>query len=377
MFLLFFSIICFSGCNQSSNGGKNNTEQKDKEQIEVTLAGDTNVIIGSTKTFKMQKSSKWETVKNNPAITAVTYAQGYELDKWKEDSATGADLVDGYVFETNKTIFAVSKVKPAEINPEDIFEFEGDQEDGLIKRKSSYNKDNLPETLVIPDKLDGKYVKAIAESAFENCTKIKTLDFSRCTQFLYVDGMAFTGCTRLETIKLPSSLKVINPNAFQGCTNLTNVDFSACTALDELSGFDECTKLTTIDLSKCTVLKNIVGSAFAECTALKTVKFPISLEKLENAFTECKELENVDLSICKELKEIGTKTFYNCKKASVKLPKISALTLTKTSFGEITQKGEDKLCKEIQIPEGAEGNALKTLLTNTAQYPENKITTYN
>ena len=460
LFLLLSSMICFVGCNQANNKGKDNTNQTEAKHIVITLTGDEHVAKGKGTTFKVAKNttwkevkenanvkavkfannyeldkwkqdnatgtdladtyvfatdktiyavsktknvpstdititiqgdehvaegknvtftvakdSKWEAVKSHEKIKAVKFADNYELDKWKQDNATGTDLADTYVFATDKTIYAVSKTKVQQPKPEDIFEWDADEGEGFLKRKESFDKENLPETLVIPNKLNGQDVTMLV-GGFANCTKIKMIDFSQCTALIAIGTSAFESCTNLEgKITLPASLTTIQTNAFQGCAKITEVDFSACTALESLAGFNECAGLTTVDLSKCTALKTIDSSAFSECTALKTVNFPVSLEKLENAFTECIELENVDLSKCVSLKEIGFKTFYNCKKATIKLPSITRLKLTATSFGERTQQGEDKLCKEILL-KGDQGDKLKMLIKLKAKYPEERIGTY-
>ncbi len=352
------------------------TKNVPSTDITITIQGDEHVAEGKNVTFKVAKDSKWETVKSHEKIKAVKFADNYELDKWKQDNATGTDLSDAYVFATDKTIYAVSKTKVQQLTPEDIFEWDADEGEGFLKRKESFDKENLPETLVIPNKLNDKDVTMLV-GGFANCTKIKMIDFSQCTALIAIGTSAFEGCTNLEgKITLPASLTTIQTNAFQGCAKITELDFSACTALESLAGFNECAGLTTVDLSKCTALKTIDSSAFSECKALKTVNFPVSLEKLENTFTECIELEIVDLSKCTSLKEIGFKTFYNCKKASIKLPDITRLKLTATSFGEITGGGEDKLCKTILTAKGDKGDALKELIKRKAKYPEERIKTY-
>ncbi len=76
-----------------------------------------------------------------------------------------------------------------------------------------------------------------------------------------------SGCTSLKTIKLPPNLGVIADKAFNNCTNLINIDFSKCTKLTKiyLEAFFNCSALNDIDLSKCTSLNEIGKQAFYGC----------------------------------------------------------------------------------------------------------------
>ena len=224
LFLLLSSMICFVGCNQANNKGKDNTNQTEAKHIVITLTGDEHVAKGKGTTFKVAKNTTWKEVKENANVKAVKFADNYELDVWKQDNATGTDLADTYVFATDKTIYAVSKTKVQQPKPEEIFEWDEDEGEGFIKRNKSFDKEKLPETLSIPNKLNGKDVTMISGSAFANCTKIKMIDFSQCTSLVGIGASSFEGCTNLEgKITLPASLTTIQTNAFQGCTKITEV----------------------------------------------------------------------------------------------------------------------------------------------------------
>ncbi|MGP1521275.1 MAG: leucine-rich repeat protein [Treponema sp.] len=89
----------------------------------------------------------------------------------------------------------------------------------------------------------------------------------------------------LDNVDLSSCTEFTVLGAFQGCTNLKTINFSRCTKLATIwnSCFSGCTGLTGImDLSSFTNLKKIMGGAFGGCTNL-TVKLPSSITSIESA----------------------------------------------------------------------------------------------
>ena len=87
---------------------------------------------------------------------------------------------------------------------------------------------------------------------------------------------AFSGCSGLTGITLPSSLTSIGIYAFDGCSGLTEVDLSNCTSLTSIGeyAFNNCDGLTEVDLSNCTSLTSIGRHAFVSCANLRSITFP-------------------------------------------------------------------------------------------------------
>ena len=65
-------------------------------------------------------------------------------------------------------------------------------------------------------------VSSIQAYAFQNCTNLVYADLSACTMTA-VNQELFEGCTSLETVILPSSIKEIYWEAFSGCTSLNTI----------------------------------------------------------------------------------------------------------------------------------------------------------
>ncbi|MGP1491682.1 MAG: formylglycine-generating enzyme family protein [Treponema sp.] len=78
-------------------------------QVTITVAGDTQVTHKRTEsTFKVDKGETWVHAKEL-AANKITYADGYENDTWKLTDGLGQDIPDNHQFNTDTTVYAVSK----------------------------------------------------------------------------------------------------------------------------------------------------------------------------------------------------------------------------------------------------------------------------
>jgi len=91
-------------------------KMKKVDTVDVTINGDEHVQAESKKTFKVSKGTLWKVLKETQNIKGVAFTEGYMLDKWLEDSASGTDLVDTYAFQDNKTIFVKSTIQMKKID---------------------------------------------------------------------------------------------------------------------------------------------------------------------------------------------------------------------------------------------------------------------
>ena len=111
------------------------------------------------------------------------------------------------------------------------------------------------------------------------------------------------GCSSLATVTFEkgSQLKTIGggyssyyPNyygAFADCTALTSIEIPASVETIEAAAFMRCSKLATVTFEKGSQLKTIGGDysssyyygVFSDCTALKSIEIPASVETIEAA----------------------------------------------------------------------------------------------
>ena len=204
-------------------------------------------------------------------------------------------------------------------------------------------------------------VETIGTAAFKGCSSLTTVTFEKESQLKTISGGysnpnyygVFSDCTALTSIKIPASVKTIEEAAFKGCSSLATVTFekgsqlktirsadsyyphtyygafSFCpiTSIEipasvetiEAAAFKGCSSLTTVTFEKESQLKIIGGGygysysgtfyyygAFSDCTALKSIEIPASVETIEVvAFKGCSSLITVTFEKGSQLKIIG------------------------------------------------------------------------
>ncbi|MBQ7462243.1 MAG: leucine-rich repeat protein [Bacteroidaceae bacterium] len=150
-------------------------------------------------------------------------------------------------------------------------------------------------------------IKTIYRYAFENCSKLKSVNFENVDTICVY---AFQSAA-FETLNL-TNVKEIQQGAFRKCQNLTDVQLGPVCKLG-VSVFNGCSKLTTIDISSaniegadgcfsgCSSLKSVTANAtilpggiFRSCKTLETVKLGSKLESITyDAFENCTGLRNI------------------------------------------------------------------------------------
>ena len=199
-------------------------------------------------------------------------------------------------------------------------------------------------------------VETIEAAAFMGCSSLATVTFEKGSQLKTIGGGyssyypnyygAFLDCTALTSIEIPASVETIEAAAFMRCSKLATVTFekgsqlktiggdyssyyygvfSDCTALKsieipasvetiEAAAFKGCSSLATVTFEKGSQLKTIGGGyyyhyyygVFSDCTALKSIEIPASVETIEaTAFKGCSSLATVTFEKGSQLKTIG------------------------------------------------------------------------
>ena len=145
-----------------------------------------------------------------------------------------------------------------------------------------------------------------------------------------------------KTITIPASVTKLNPGAFSGFNKLTKVTFEEGNKLTEIPArcFADCTALKEIILPD--TVESIGDEAFLNCSALQKVVLSSALKTINyNAFSGCSVLENIELP--NGLQEIGKWAFQNCKKLKeLNLPE------TLTNLGKLAIEGTS--VEEIILP---------------------------
>jgi len=130
----------------------------------------------------------------------------------------------------------------------------------LIEYEAFFNCESL-ENLVLP-----KGLKDIREHAFSG-SGIKSLVMNE--PVTYINSHIFSGCTKLESVKLPEGLSVIGHYWFIECSSLASIQLPG--SITEISqyAFKNCTALTKITVPSAVTL--IGYETFAGCTSLSEI----------------------------------------------------------------------------------------------------------
>ncbi len=83
---------------------------------------------------------------------------------------------------------------------------------------------------------------------------------------------AFSGCTGLTSIVIPSSIKTIEWGGFNKCISLKSITIEGPVEKIEECAFDRCTSLKTLTLAAG--IKKISNKAFVDCTAIERINVP-------------------------------------------------------------------------------------------------------
>ena len=172
-------------------------------------------------------------------------------------------------------------------------------------------------------------VKKIGASAFQDCSKLTTLNLGEDLQKVGDD--AFNGCSNVTKLTFPDATTTIGARAFQNCSSVTEVtvgkelksigasaflnckSFTALILPDDFttmgkSAFEGCIKLTVAKLGKS--LTGVPEAAFKNCIALSEMRVPATVKSIgDEAFYNDYTLAVVSMQ--EGLETIGARVFYN------------------------------------------------------------------
>ena len=173
--------------------------------------------------------------------------------------------------------------------------------------------------VTIPSTIDRYKVTGIGWCAFSGCTGLKSITIpSSVTE---IGGYAFRGCKGLKSITIPSSVTEIGENAFRGCKGLTSItadknnkNYTSVNGVlfnknkTEILAYPNAKSSSYVIPSSVT---EIGSAAFYDCTGLKSVTIPSSVKEIGiDAFSGCTGLKSVTIS--NGVTNIESWAFYGC-----------------------------------------------------------------
>ena len=167
----------------------------------------------------------------------------------------------------------------------------------------------------------------IGDYAFSGCSRLTSLTIpSSVTE---IDESAFEGCSGLTSLTIPSSVTWIGRSAFEGCSGLTSLTIPSSVTSIGKSAFDGCSGLTSLTLPSS--VTRISESAFEGCSGLTSLTIPSSVTEIgKSAFNGCSGLTS--LTLPSSVTEIGGYAFKGCSRlTSLTIPS-SVTWIGKSAF---------------------------------------------
>ena len=144
----------------------------------------------------------------------------------------------------------------------------------------------------------------IPEDAFSGCTRLTTIKLPKSIR--KIGARAFEGCRALKEINLLNDISQIGEGAFNGCTKLPNVTLPASLTSIGVSTFEGCSAFTAITLPLG--VTSIGSRAFAGCTKLKT--FTVKSVNPEQIVLGDNVWDGIDLSVATLNSLQGTQEYF-------------------------------------------------------------------
>lgn len=141
--LILLAVLLFASCkNPVGNSSVPSSPQQGggstPAQITITVAGDEHVVLKAEKTFTADKGNTWHQLKAQAEDRIDQYAAGRGPDKWKLTDASGQNLTDAHLFNTNTTVFIVTKPTSTPPTPKITITVKGDQNVELISSAPNF-----------------------------------------------------------------------------------------------------------------------------------------------------------------------------------------------------------------------------------------------
>ena len=145
---------------------------------------------------------------------------------------------------------------------------------------------NASMTLRAPsDAVDVEFADSVTSLPIGVCSDNTVLTSVTMKSVISIGEGAFSGCTSLSGVSIPSSVTVIGEAAFRGCTSLTSVDIPSSVTEIGYRAFKDCSKLETVNMYS--IHPHLVGHiAFTQGTITIPLEADLEEWKTDSRWSE-------------------------------------------------------------------------------------------
>ena len=194
---------------------------------------------------------------------------------------------------------------------------------------------DYPETfvgeVVVPETIAGKPVTEIGTDAFSFCSGITQVTLP--SGLTTISSRAFFNCTALVSAPIPETVTSIGDSAFYSCIQLTSIVIPSGVTVIQPSSFDSCRSATSVSIP--VGVTTIGNNAFYNCTSLPSVTIPSTVTSIGSfAFSFCVALTSIEIPA--GVTAISSSTFADSTSlTSVVLP-AGITSIGQSAFGNCT-----------------------------------------
>ena len=223
----------------------------------------------------------------------------------------------------------ITRIKSKYCNNNKYESVEDNKEYNNTNYEIIYEGEKISDTLVIPYKIDGKFIENgipgeeytivgvnLTVSSAKSLPFVETIIYPNTVKTIttYIDDRYYLSAyenPKLKKVVLPQNIESIPNRMFEGCEVLTSITIpETVTSIGE-KAFSCCYQLKEISIPDAVTY--IGKTAFMHCDIIKEVKLPSKLSRItENMFSHCYDLETV--TIPTSVKYIDEAAFRNCSK---------------------------------------------------------------
>lgn len=180
---------------------------------------------------------------------------------------------------------------------------------GLTAFSQSFEVDGILYEIKSPTELTVSVIKNANKYSGRINIPSEVIYDNKTYRVISIGISAFSSCSDITSISIPSSIISIGENAFNGCSGLTSVTIPEGATTIGNSAFRDCSCLLSVVIPNS--VTNIGTFAFYNCSSLISVTIPNGLTVIKDrTFAGCSNLESI--AIPKTIQVIERLAFYEC-----------------------------------------------------------------